>query len=76
MFDLPYDGRADVSAVGVVIYEMVSGRLPFERSGGGHLPLMRMHAVESAPSLTSVEPDAHRKLDVAVMWTRNVHNDR
>jgi serine/threonine protein kinase len=67
VFDLPYDGRADVYAVGVMIYEMVSGRLPFERSGGGHLSLMRMHAVESAPQLTSVAPDAHPKLDLAVM---------
>jgi tRNA A-37 threonylcarbamoyl transferase component Bud32 len=67
VFDLPYDGRADVYAVGVMIYEMIAGKLPFERSGGGHLSLMRMHAVESAPQLTSVAPDAHPKLDVAVM---------
>jgi serine/threonine protein kinase len=67
VFDLPYDGRADVYSVGVMIYEMVSGRLPFERSGGGHLSLMRMHAVESAPLLASVAHDTHPKLDVAVM---------
>jgi serine/threonine protein kinase len=66
VFDLPYDGRADVYAVGVMIYEMVTGRLPFERTGGGHLSLMRMHAVEEAPSLRTAVPDAPPSLDTAV----------
>jgi tRNA A-37 threonylcarbamoyl transferase component Bud32 len=66
VFNLPYDGRSDVYAVGVMIYEMVSGRLPFERTAGGHLSLMRMHAVEQVPELTNVVPDAPPKLEAAV----------
>jgi eukaryotic-like serine/threonine-protein kinase len=66
VFNQPYDGRADVYSVGVMIYEMVAGKLPFERTTGGHLSLMRMHAVEEAPELTSVAPDAHPKLGAAV----------
>ncbi|HEV7839818.1 MAG TPA: protein kinase [Gemmatimonadaceae bacterium] len=66
VFQQPYDGRADVYAVGVMIYEMVSGRLPFERNIGGHLSLMRMHAVEVAPPLSKAVPDAHPKLVDAV----------
>jgi serine/threonine protein kinase len=66
VFNLPYDGRADVYAVGVMIYEMVAGRLPFERTGGGHMSLMRMHAVEQTPELTNVVPDAPPKLEAAV----------
>jgi hypothetical protein len=66
VFNLPYDGRADVYAVGVMIFEMVAGRLPFERTPGGHLSLMRMHAVEKAPALTKFVPDAHPKLEAAV----------
>lgn len=62
VFNQPYDGRADVYAVGVMIYEMVAGRLPFERNIGGHLSLMRMHAVEEAPPLSKVVPDAHPML--------------
>jgi tRNA A-37 threonylcarbamoyl transferase component Bud32 len=67
VFNQPYDGRADVYAVGVMIYEMVAGRLPFERTTGGHLSLMRMHAVEEPEALTKVAPDAHPKLEAAVM---------
>ena len=67
VFNQPYDGRADVYSVGVMIYEMVAGRLPFERTTGGHVALMRMHAMEKPIALTKVVPDAHPKLEVAVM---------
>ena len=67
VFNQPYDGRADVYSVGVMIYEMVAGRLPFERTVGGHVALMRMHAMEKPLPLTQVVPDAHPKLEVAVM---------
>jgi tRNA A-37 threonylcarbamoyl transferase component Bud32 len=67
VFNLPYDGRSDVYAVGVMIYEMVAGRLPFERTEGGHLSLMRMHAIEQPPELTKIAPDAPPKLEGAVM---------
>jgi eukaryotic-like serine/threonine-protein kinase len=66
VFNLKYDGRADVYAVGVMIYEMVAGRLPFERSSGGHLSLMRMHAVDKPAPLTKVAPDAPVMLELAV----------
>jgi serine/threonine protein kinase len=67
VFNLPYDGRSDVYAVGVMIYEMVAGRLPFERTEGGHLSLMRMHAIEQPPALTTVAPDVPHTLEAAVM---------
>ncbi|MFL5483784.1 MAG: serine/threonine-protein kinase [Gemmatimonadaceae bacterium] len=68
VFNLPYDGRADVYAVGVMIYEMVSGQLPFDTAskGGGHMSLMRIHAMEKARPLSSLIPDAYPKLEIAV----------
>lgn len=67
VFNQPYDGRADVYSVGVMLYEMIAGRLPFERTVGGHVALMRMHAMEKPVPLTKVVPDAHPKLEIAVM---------
>ena len=67
VFNQPYDGRADVYSVGVMIYEMVAGRLPFERTTGGHLSLMRMHAIEQPPPLTQVATDTPPRLEEAVM---------
>ena len=49
-----YDGRADVYSAGVMMYEMLSGRLPFESRGGEYWSVARMHLVESPPPLGSV----------------------
>jgi len=54
---LPTDARSDIYSVGVVLFQMLSGRLPFVDSDPK--ALLRAHAHEAAPSLTAVVPDAH-----------------
>ena len=67
VFNQPYDGRADVYAVGVMIYEMAAGKLPFEQTTGGHLSLMRLHAMAKPPALSSVVPDVDPRLEAAAL---------
>lgn len=67
VFNQPYDGRADVYSVGVMIFEMIAGRLPFQATTGGHVSLMRMHAMAEPIELSKVVPDAHPKMEAAVM---------
>jgi TolB-like protein/Flp pilus assembly protein TadD len=53
--DKNIDGRSDVYALGCVVYEMVSGRTPFE--GATPQALLAKHALDTAPSLGTIDPD-------------------
>ncbi|MCC7206218.1 MAG: PD40 domain-containing protein [Anaerolineae bacterium] len=49
------DGRIDTYALGVMIFEMLTGRLPF--SGDTPFSMMHMHVYEAPPSLQSARPE-------------------
>ncbi len=58
------DGRTDVYAMGCVLFEMVSGRTPYEsKTPRG---LLAQHAVETVPSLRVLDPDVPLFVDRAV----------
>lgn len=51
---LPLDGRSDLYALGVSLYEMVSGTLPF--AGDDWYSVMRQHVETPPPPLRTVAP--------------------
>ena len=66
LLSLEYDGRADVYSAGVMMYEMLSGRLPFETRKGEYWSVARMHLVESPPPLGSVARGVPAELETLV----------
>ncbi len=62
----PYDGRSDVYSLGIMLFLMLTGRLPFTARDGDPMSLLMMHVNEELPALASVRPQVPRVLEKVV----------
>lgn len=58
------DHRADIYALGIVAYQIITGRLPYH--GQSPLAIMQQHITMPPPSVRAVLPDAPAALDAAI----------
>jgi serine/threonine-protein kinase len=66
------DDKADVYALGTMLYEMISGRTPFD--GEGHGEIIAMHIYETPPPIQSLIADL--SADVAALVHRLLTKDK
>ena len=64
-----YDGRADVYSLGIVIFQMLAGHLPFSVRGNDAMAMAVQHLTADPISLRHFLPDVPLQLEAVVMRT-------
>ncbi|MEM8931413.1 MAG: protein kinase [Acidobacteriota bacterium] len=64
-----YDGRSDVYSVGIMLYQMIAGALPFRAKTNEALAIALLHLTDAPERLHNHLPDVPIQLDALIMST-------
>ncbi|MDQ6973425.1 MAG: HDOD domain-containing protein, partial [Mariprofundaceae bacterium] len=63
----PVDARTDLYALGITLFELATGELPFEATTGGAFEIMEKQVRHRPPELDSINPDVDPKLAQVIL---------
>jgi eukaryotic-like serine/threonine-protein kinase len=67
--DLPYDGKTDIYSLGVTLYQMLCGRVPFQAQQGDHWAVAVMHLMKEPPPIAEFNQNISPAIEAVVMQT-------
>jgi hypothetical protein len=65
--DTPVDWRADIYALGITVYEMLAGDVPFTENDGSAWSVILKHILEAPPPLVGRRVDVTSEIEAVVM---------
>lgn len=68
------DARTDIYALGTVLFEMLTGRVPFD--GDTYLEILAKHQMDPPPSLHETSPDLRCPADIEALLRRMLEKNR
>lgn len=66
---LPYDGKADIYSLGIMLYEMLSGQVPFDSLDRNVATIAMMHIMKEPEPLSKLVPNVPSAIEHIVMRT-------
>lgn len=65
--NLPYDGKADIYSIGIMLYQMLTGRLPFFSKEKDLLSIAMMHLTKEPQKLRDLNPSIPEQVEAVVL---------
>ena len=63
----PVDQRADIYSMGIILYQMLTGELPFNSSSGDVITIIYQHLEKPPPAPRDINPDIPPEVEAVVL---------